>query len=183
MPYEEDKLTKGEKFLQDSLHIAQDVEQKKQSGDLPQNPDLFWPCEKCGKKFKMGYDEEKKKEVPQNPDGSRHQKFKYPPKEVDGKKIWDYTCTNSKDDWSKKKDFKKPEYNADFPISSLDLIELIAKHSGLSNKDLQYYIGVGKGNCWTTLARFAGCLNDCEKLGNTKSAFVGMIFKVGEKSE
>ena len=177
MPYEEDKMDLG-KFA--------DKAEKKANENPTKDKTLMWPCEQCGGSFKMGYNEEKKKDLPLNPDGSRHQKWKFPPKEVDGKKIWEWTCTSSKNDWSQKKEWsggftKKPEYNQDFPLTSEQLIETLSKE--MEPKVFEIIFQESIKTTQHTLAKFAGCLAVCEKLGNTKSAFVGMIFKIGEKTE
>lgn len=184
MPMDEDKqLSKGEQFLEDTEKILEKIDEKRTDGE-PTIKEIKIICEQCDvKNLKVGFDEEKQKDVLQNPDGSRHKKWNYPPKKVDGKDVWTFRCTSSKDDWSKKKDFKKPEYNADFPLSSTELIELITKHSSIKSKDLEYYLKQSGDNCWVTLAKFTGYLSICEKIGNTKSAFVGMIFKVGEHQD
>jgi len=186
MPMDEDKqLSKGEQFLEDTEQILKKVDEKRTDGE-PVIKELKIICEQCDAKgLKVGFDEEKQKDVLQNPDGSRHKKWNYPPKKNEkGKEIWTFRCTNSKDDWSKKKsDYKKPEYNADFPLSSTDLIKHIHQNSNVDGKVIGEWYKNGIENGWSALARFAGCLENCERIGNTKSAFVGMIFKVGEHQD
>lgn len=174
MPYEEDKMNLSE-FAKNS--------EKKANENPTKDKTLMWPCEQCGGSFKMGYNEEKKKDLPLNPDGSRHQKWKYPPKEVDGKKVWEWTCTKSKDDWSQKKEWTggKSTFNENFPLTSEQLIETLSKE--MKPKVFEIIFQESIKTTQHTLAKFAGCLAVCEKLGNTKSAFVGMIFKIGEKTE
>jgi len=193
MPYEEDKqLTKGERLLQDTQEILKKVD-KERVDDKP-TKEIKIICEQCdAKNLRVGYDAEKEKDVLQNPDGSRHKKWNYPPKKVDGRDVWTFRCTNSKDDWSKKKDSgytassdfkpKKSEYNQDFPMSSDELVKIIEKNCGLDDSIIKAYINRGSENTWITLTKFAGCLKVCENIGNTKSAFVGMTFKIGEKVE
>jgi len=186
MPMDEDKqLTKGEQLLEDTHKILKKVD-KERVDDKP-TKEIKIICEQCdAKNLRVGYDAEKEKDVLQNPDGSRHKKWNYPPKKVDGKDVWTFRCTNSKDDWSKKKDstFKpKSEYSQDFPMSSDELIKIIEKNSELDASIIKAYISRGSENTWITLTKFAGCLKVCENIGNTKSAFVGMTFKIGEKVE
>ena len=177
MVFEEDKDPKN------LAEFADNVE-KKANENPTKDKTLMWPCEQCGGSFKMGYNEEKKKDLPLNPDGSRHQKWKYPPKEVDGKKVWEWTCTSSKNEWSQKKEFKpyqKSDFNSDFPLTSDQLIETLSKE--MKPKVFEIIFQESIKTTQHTLAKFAGCLAVCETLGNTKSAFVGMIFKIGEKTE
>ena len=192
MPYEEDKqLTKGEQLLEDTHKILKKVD-KERIDDKP-TKEIKIICEQCdAKNLKVGYDVEKEKDVLQNPDGSRHKKWNYPPKKVDGKEVWTFRCTNSKDDWSQKKnptitssyDFKsKSTYSQDFPMSSDELVKIITKNSELPASIIQSYLSRGSENAWITLAKLAGCLKVCENIGNTKSAFVGMMIKIGEKVE
>ena len=143
----------------------------------------MWPCEQCGGSFKRGYDEEKKKDLPLNPDGSRHQKWKYPPKEVDGKKVWEWTCTSSKNEWSQKKfeGGSKPTYNQNFPIKSSELIAMIKANCGKDGDIVKIWVDEGVEHGWYSLARFAGTLIVCEIIGNTNGAFVGMHFNDGGK--
>ena len=186
MPMDEDKqLTKGEQLLQDTQEILKKVD-KERIDDKP-TKEIKIICEQCdAKNLRVGYDAEKEKDVLQNPDGSRHKKWNYPPKKIDGKDVWTFRCTNSKDDWSKKKSddafkFKKSEYSQDFPMSSDELVKIIEKNSELTTSIIQSYLSRGSVNTWITLTKFAGCLKVCENIGNTKSAFVGMTFKIGEK--
>ena len=177
--YEEDKDPKN-------LAEFADNAEKKANENPTKDKTLMWPCEQCGGSFKMGYNEEKKKDLPLNPDGSRHQKWKYPPKKENGKDVWEWTCTKSSSDWAKKKEWsggftKKPEYNQDFPLTSEQLIEILSKE--MEPKVFEIIFQESIKTTQHTLAKFAGCLAVCEKLGNTKSAFVGMIFKIGEKTE
>jgi len=193
MPMDEDKqLTKGEQLLQDTQTILKKVD-KERTDDKP-TKEIKIICEQCdAKNLKVGYDAEKEKDVLQNPDGSRHKKWNYPPKKIDGKDVWTFRCANSKDDWAKKKDsykFEKPTetkfkstYNQDFPMSADELVKIITKNSGLDISIIEKYLEAGSENTWITLTKFAGCLKVCENIGNTKSAFVGMTFKIGEKVE
>ena len=179
MPYEEDKM--------DLSEFAKNTE-KKANENPTKDKTLMWPCEQCGGSFKMGYNEEKKKDLPLNPDGSRHQKWKYPPKEVDGKKVWEWTCTKSKDDWSQKgfipnsdQSTPKPSYNQNFPIKSSELIAMIKANSGRNDDVVKAWVNEGVEHGWYSLARFAGTLIVCEIIGNTAGAFVGMHFNDGGK--
>jgi len=195
MPMDEDKqLTKGEQLLQDTQKILKKVD-KERTDDKP-TKEIIMVCEQCNaQNLRVGYDAEKEKDVLQNPDGSRHKKWNYPPKKVDGKEVWTFRCTNSKEDWSRKKLIKfekvtgsletkfKSTYNQDFPMSADELVKIIIKNSELPTSVIESYLSRGSENTWITLTKFAGCLKVCENIGNTKSAFVGMTFKIGEKVE
>jgi len=189
MPMDEDKqLTKGEQLLQDTQKILKKVDEQRTDDKPTKKVKII--CEQCdAKNLRVGYDAEKEKDVLQNPDGSRRN---YPPKKVDGKDVWTFRCANSKDDWAKKKEIKfanpsvtqfKSTYNQDFPMSSDELVKIITKHSELPTSIIQSYLSRGSENAWITLAKLAGCLKVCENIGNTKSAFVGMMIKIGEKVE
>jgi len=147
---------------------------EKQANENPTtDKQLFWPCEQCGGSFKLGYDEDKKKELPQNPDGSRHQKWKYPPKEVEGKKVWEWICTKSKDDWSQKTggSFKpQPVENIQFPKLP-DIEKNITKKLIEQSKALSFH----------KIAILKGVQEACKESGITHPATVGMIFNKVEE--
>ncbi len=139
-------------------------------------------CIQCKKSFKMGEHPDKPgKKTELNEDGSRHKKFKFPPKEENGKKVWEWTCTTSKADWSQKKFEGKPAYNQNFPISSKDLIAMIKANCSKDKDIINSWVDEGREHGWYSLARFAGVLIDCEIVGNTAGAFVGMCFNDGGK--
>jgi len=158
MPMDEDKqLTKGEQLLEDTKQILKKVN-KERIDDKP-TKEIKIICEQCdAKNLKVGYDAEKEKDVLQNPDGSRHKKWNFPPKKVDGKDVWTFRCANSKDDWAKKKDsfkFVKPTddtgkfkstYNQDFPMSADELVKIITKNSELPSSVIESYLSRGAEN-------------------------------------
>jgi len=175
MPYEEDKLSKGEN-LSDFAKRSESEANKNPTTDKQ----LFWPCENCGGTFKMGYDEDKKKELPQNPDGSRHQKWKYPPREEGGKKIWEWTCTKSKDDWGKKWEGVRGSFShidkqstwKPQPIESITLPDLTKIEQGITNK----LHDQAKALSFHKLAILKGVQAACKEVGITHPATIGMIY-------
>jgi len=162
LPYEEGK-------------IPLDEFAKKKAQEAEANPtkmNLEWDCEQCKKKFKYGFDEEKQKDVPQNPDGSRHQKFKFPPKEVNGKKIWEWTCTSSKDDWAKKDSWKKSEYNKPIEIKKPDTM------SNLESQVFDKLVQDAENETDANIPLLLGVIQSCKKHNIDANMTIGMLFKV-----
>ena len=150
----------------------------------PQTDGIF-NCKNCNKSFKIGAHPDKPdKTTALNEDGSRHQKFKFPPKEIDGKKIWEWTCTTSKADWSQKKEWTgNSKYNQEPELTSTELIQKISELSSVSSEVIGTYIKQGGDTAWFTLAKYAGHKAVCEKVGIKNPISVAMLFKVGENTD
>ena len=161
MPYDEDKQTS------DWIDIKGDMKE----------------CDQCKKSFKMGEHPDKPgKKTELNPDGSRHKKFKFPPKEKDGKKIWEWTCTTSKADWSQKKwEGGSKTFNQEPELTGDQLLQKITELSGIKSDVIGIYLTQGGDTAWFTLAKWAGHKMVCEKVGITNPITQAFLMKVGEK--